>query len=126
MRVSVIQMSPSQDKGENIREARRLIEAAVASDRTELVSLPEVWTCLGGTRETKFAQAEPLPAPGFRRTGRPGLWLPARDRADGTACTCMAARSSSGTASVCSTRPSCSIRPDTRSRATARSTCSTS
>jgi predicted amidohydrolase len=63
MRVSVIQMSPSQDKGENIREARRLIEAAVASDRTELVSLPEVWTCLGGTRETKFAQAEPLPAP---------------------------------------------------------------
>ncbi len=64
MRVSVIQMSPSQDKGENIRQAGRLIEAAVASDRPELVSLPEVWTCLGGTRDTKFAQAEPLPAAG--------------------------------------------------------------
>ncbi len=69
MRVSVIQMSPSQDKGENIRAAGRLIEAAIASDRPELVSLPEVWTCLGGTRETKFAQAEALAAPGAELEG---------------------------------------------------------
>lgn len=64
MRVSVIQMSPSQDRAGNIAEAGRLIEAAVAADRPDLVSLPEVWTCLGGTRATKFEQAEALPEPG--------------------------------------------------------------
>lgn len=64
MRVSVIQMSPSQDKGQNILEARRLIEAALAEERPDLVGLPEVWTCLGGTRGTKFAQSETLAPPG--------------------------------------------------------------
>lgn len=64
MRVSVIQMCPSEDKEANIGEAGRLIEAAVAADRPELVSLPEVWTCVGGTRETKFAEAEELPVAG--------------------------------------------------------------
>ncbi len=62
MRVSVIQMSPGADKADNIAQARRLLEAAIAADRPDLVSLPEVWTCLGGTREGKLAQAEALPA----------------------------------------------------------------
>lgn len=63
MRVTVVQMSPGQDKAANIAEAGRLIELAM-DDRPDLVALPEVWSCLGGTRETKFAQAETLPAPG--------------------------------------------------------------
>ncbi|HQT47232.1 MAG TPA: nitrilase-related carbon-nitrogen hydrolase, partial [Acidocella sp.] len=69
MRVSVIQMSPRADKAQNIAQARRLIEAAVAADAPGLVALPEVWTCLGGDRAAKFAQAEALPAPG--ETGGP-------------------------------------------------------
>ena len=64
MRVSVVQMSPTADKTENIAQARSLIAGAVASERPDLVALPEIWTCLGGTREQKFAAAEALPEPG--------------------------------------------------------------
>jgi nitrilase len=64
MRVSVVQMSPGADKADNIAQARALVEAAIASDRPDLVSLPEMWTCLGGDRATKFAQAETLPPTG--------------------------------------------------------------
>jgi predicted amidohydrolase len=64
MRISVIQMSPMADKAENIAQARALIAGAVASEKPDLVALPEIWTCLGGDRETKFAAAEVLPAPG--------------------------------------------------------------
>jgi len=64
MRVTVLQMSPGQDKAANIAAADRLVADAVAADRPDMVALPEVWSCLGGNRETKFAQAEPLPVPG--------------------------------------------------------------
>ena len=64
MRVSVVQMSPTADKTENIAQARSLITGAVGSERPDLVALPEIWTCLGGTREQKFAAAEALPEPG--------------------------------------------------------------
>lgn len=57
-------MSPSADKAANIAQARKLIDAAVAADRPDLVVLPEIWSCLGGDRATKFAQAEPLPVAG--------------------------------------------------------------
>ncbi|MSO91480.1 MAG: carbon-nitrogen hydrolase family protein [Acetobacteraceae bacterium] len=69
MRLSVVQMVPGSDKAENIAQARRLIEAAVASDRPDIVSLPEVWTCLGGNRAAKFAAAEDLPARGSNEQG---------------------------------------------------------
>ncbi len=62
MRLSIIQMSPGADRATNIAEAGRLIDAAVAADRPDMVALPEVWNCLGGTRATKFAQSETLPA----------------------------------------------------------------
>ena len=62
MRLSIIQMSPGADRAANIAEAARLIDAAVAADRPDIVALPEVWSCLGGTRATKFAQSETLPA----------------------------------------------------------------
>ena len=50
MRVSVVQMSPGHDKAENIAQAGRLIDEAIAADRPNIVSLPEMWTCLGGDR----------------------------------------------------------------------------
>jgi predicted amidohydrolase len=64
MRVSVIQMSPSADKAENIAAAERLIGEACKEDRPDLVSLPEMWMSLGGDRERRFANAETLPPPG--------------------------------------------------------------
>lgn len=71
MRVSVVQMNPGADKAANIEQARRLIEAAVAADRPELVALPETWTCLGGDREAKFRAAESLPLAGANSEGGP-------------------------------------------------------
>jgi nitrilase len=57
-------MSPCHDKARNIAQARQLVEAAISADRPDLVALPEVWSCLGGSRATKFEQAEVLPPPG--------------------------------------------------------------
>ena len=71
MRVTVLQLSPGQDKGANIDQARTAIAAAAHADRPGLIALPEVWTCLGGTRETKVAQSEVLPAFGSASTGGP-------------------------------------------------------
>ncbi len=64
MRVTVVQMNPSADKASNLAAADRLVSAAVAEDRPDLVVLPEMWTCLGGDRDTRRAAAERLPAPG--------------------------------------------------------------
>jgi nitrilase len=64
MRVTVIQMSPMADKAENIAQARALITGAIATESPDLIALPEIWTCLGGDRATKFAAAEVLPAAG--------------------------------------------------------------
>ncbi|HWA80868.1 MAG TPA: carbon-nitrogen hydrolase family protein [Acetobacteraceae bacterium] len=71
MRVSVIQMNPGHEKEANIAQAARLIDGAVASDRPDMLGLPEIWTCLGGDRATKFAQAETLPAAGSNAPGGP-------------------------------------------------------
>lgn len=71
MRVSVIQMSPKADKDENIAQARALIEAALAAEAAQLVALPEIWTCLGGNRATKFAAAEVLPEQNAGGAGGP-------------------------------------------------------
>jgi len=71
MRISVVQMSPGSDKEKNIFDARRLIADAVAADRPDIVSLPEVWTCLGGNRAAKFEAAEDLPPKGSNATGGP-------------------------------------------------------
>jgi nitrilase len=62
-------MSPQADKAENIGQARALIEAALAAERADLVALPEIWTCLGGNRATKFAAAEKLPPIGSGAAG---------------------------------------------------------
>ena len=64
MRIAVIQMSPGAEKGQNIAQARSLMRGVLASQKVDLIVLPEMWTCLGGTRKQKFANAEPLPIPG--------------------------------------------------------------
>ena len=69
MRVTVVQMCPGSVKADNIAQAGRLIDEAVAADRPDLVSLPEMWTCLGGDRATKMAEAEALPAAGSNGAG---------------------------------------------------------
>ncbi len=71
MRVSVVQMTPGSDKQANIAQARKLIEDAVAHDRPDIVSLPEMWSCLGGNRAAKFEAAEELPPRGSNRSGGP-------------------------------------------------------
>lgn len=64
MRISVIQMNQGSDKAANLDQVRRLVEAAMASDRPDLVTLPETWTNLGGGRDSRRAAAEALPEPG--------------------------------------------------------------
>ena len=84
MRLSVIQMCPGAEKAANIAQAERLIDEAVTADRPDIVSLPEMWTCLGGDRATKLAEAETLPPPGSNQPGGPAfeaLRRIARDRA---------------------------------------------
>lgn len=71
MRVTVVQMNPGSDKAANIAQAETLTEAAIAADRPDLVALPEIWTCLGGDRATKFEAAEALPAPGSNEAPGP-------------------------------------------------------
>ena len=69
MRISVIQMSPGSVKADNLAQAQALIEACVSGDRPDLIVLPEVWTCLGGDRDTRLAAAETMPAAGSREAG---------------------------------------------------------
>ena len=64
MRISVIQFAPGPDKKANIDAASDLMAMAVGKDRPALISLPEMWTCLGGDRETKLSQSEQLPEQG--------------------------------------------------------------
>jgi nitrilase len=68
MRVSVVQMNPGHVKADNIAQARALMEGA-AADRPDLISLPEMWTCLGGDRAAKLEQAEALPPPASNAPG---------------------------------------------------------
>jgi predicted amidohydrolase len=64
MRAAIIQFEAGGDRAQNIAAAGHLIAGAVAAESPTLVSLPEMWTCLGGDRVTKLSQAEILPAPG--------------------------------------------------------------
>jgi len=75
MRLTVIQMTPGSDKEANLAQAERLAEAAIEADRPDLIALPEIWTCLGGTRDGKFAAAERLPKPGSNEPPGPAYAL---------------------------------------------------
>ena len=69
MRISAIQMNPGSDKSQNIAQARELIQGVLADGRPRLIALPEMWSCLGGDRETKFREAEELPPEGSNADG---------------------------------------------------------
>ncbi len=69
MRIAAVQMNPGSDKAHNIDQAGRLIDEALASDRIDMIALPEMWTCLGGDMATKRAAAERLPAKGSNAPG---------------------------------------------------------
>lgn len=71
MRVTVIQMNPGANKDENIVQARRLIEKSIAEDNPDIISLPEVWSSLGGDRSSRMANAEVLPLRGSNELGGP-------------------------------------------------------
>jgi predicted amidohydrolase len=71
MRVSVVQMNPGAEKAANIAQARALIDGAVGEDRPDIISLPEVWSSLGGDRATKLQEAEALPPKGSNEPGGP-------------------------------------------------------
>jgi nitrilase len=58
----VIQAECGASKVDNIATMRRLIEEAARPGA--LVSLPEMWSCLGADRATKLDQSEALPTPG--------------------------------------------------------------
>ena len=66
MRAIAIQLEPGADKSENIEATRRQIAAALGEREKApiLMSLPEMWSCLGADRATKLAQGETLPPVG--------------------------------------------------------------
>jgi len=64
MRAIVIQLQPTADRAQNIAAAGRRIEQALGESGEAIVSLPEMWTCLGADRATKFSQSEVLPSRG--------------------------------------------------------------
>ena len=63
MRAAILQFEPGASRAANIEAAQALAAEAMAQ-RPGLISLPEMWTCLGGNRATKLAQAEELPTLG--------------------------------------------------------------
>ncbi len=62
MRLVAVQCAPGADRAENIAQIGSLL--GQIDDSVALVSLPEMWSCLGGDRATKLAQSEVLPPPG--------------------------------------------------------------
>src|SRR4051794_997927 len=61
LRVAVVQLNSSDDRGRNLEVAERRVGAAAASG-AELVALPEKWNLLAGGEEL-LAGSEPLDGP---------------------------------------------------------------
>ncbi len=61
MKISVIQMNSQDDKAKNIADAEAFVRKAVAEDKSDLVVLPETFTYMGGTVESRRANAETFP-----------------------------------------------------------------
>jgi nitrilase len=61
MKIATLQMNTQDDKAANIRQAIALIDAAVAAEQPDLVVLPETFTYMGGTVESRRANAETFP-----------------------------------------------------------------
>lgn len=61
MKVSLIQTNPGKDRDANLHRAAALMEAAMESDRPDLIVLPEYFEYYGSTVAEKLAAAEPAP-----------------------------------------------------------------
>ena len=61
MKVTLIQMNTQEDKAENLRVARELIEQAVEQDRPDLITLPETFTSMTSDFDLQCANAENIP-----------------------------------------------------------------
>lgn len=58
MKITLIQLNSQNDKQENLRNAEKLILQAVNHDKPDIIALPEMWVCLGGSLEEKKKAAE--------------------------------------------------------------------
>jgi nitrilase len=71
MRAIAVQLEPGACKADNIGMVHtRIVACNTHGDAPVLVSLPEMWSCLGADRATKLSQSETLPPPGG--AGEPG------------------------------------------------------
>ena len=61
LKITVIQTNSIHDKAKNIAQARGLIEQAIATDRPDVIVLPEVWNWRGGSTADKLANADDIP-----------------------------------------------------------------
>jgi nitrilase len=71
LRISLVQMSPGAERTHNLSTAETMGRVAIGADRPDLLSFPEMWSCLGDDRAAKIAAAEPLPAPGSDQPAGP-------------------------------------------------------
>lgn len=55
MRATVVQMNATENKSENLSQAATLIDSACASDRPDMVALPEYFSCLAGADDMRAA-----------------------------------------------------------------------
>lgn len=62
MKITVVQTNTMHDKARNIAQATSLIEQAIATDRPDVLVLPEVWNWRGGTTADKVANADQIPS----------------------------------------------------------------
>jgi nitrilase len=61
LKIALIQMNSTDDKAANLEQARRLIETCIEKEKPDWISLPEVFSFMGGSREDKIAAAESFP-----------------------------------------------------------------
>lgn len=61
MKLALIQMNSNDDKAANLAQAEKLILRAIQDERPDWISLPEVFSFMGGAREQKAAAAEAFP-----------------------------------------------------------------
>src|SRR3954469_6904876 len=61
VKLALIQMNSTDDKAANLAQAEKLILRAIEDERPDWISLPEVFSFMGGTRQQKTAAAEAFP-----------------------------------------------------------------
>jgi deaminated glutathione amidase len=71
MRICILQMTPGQDKSENVARAQALVDDALKDQKPHVIGFPEVWTCLGGSGKTRLDNGEDLPDPRSGGDGGP-------------------------------------------------------